>query len=99
MAELDKIGLIGTMKRFAGFPDLLANPRMFTEYPAMKRDVLKGAYTVDGRVPDTGLFLARARTSALHTVRNAVDTDTISLRRCNGQSALFAECARHRSPH
>ncbi len=52
MAELEKIGLIGTMKRFAGYPDLLANPRMFTEYPALGRAVFKGAFTVDGRVPD-----------------------------------------------
>lgn len=52
MAELEKIGLIGTMKRFSGFPELLANPRMFNEYPALQRAILKGTFTVDGKAPD-----------------------------------------------
>jgi electron transfer flavoprotein-quinone oxidoreductase len=52
MVELEKIGLIGTMKRFAGFPELLANPRMFAEYPALQRDIFKRVFTVDGKAPD-----------------------------------------------
>lgn len=52
MRQLDGIGLTGTMKRFAGYPDLMSNPRIFTEYPHLMHDVLHGMFTVNGQVPD-----------------------------------------------
>lgn len=51
MQALDKIGLTGTMKCFAGYPDLMSNPRMYTAYPGLMHDVLRGMFTVNGQVP------------------------------------------------
>ena len=52
MLQLEKIGLTGTMKRFAGYPDLMSNPRIFTDYPGLKHEVFQGMYTVNGQVPE-----------------------------------------------
>lgn len=52
MAQLDKLKLIPTMKLYAGWPDLLENPRMITTYPAMVNEMLKFMFTVDGDVPE-----------------------------------------------
>lgn len=52
MAELEKLKLIPTMKLFAGWPDLLENPRMVTKYPEMINAMLNFMFKVDGNVPE-----------------------------------------------
>lgn len=52
MEQLEKLKLIPTMKLYAGWPDLLENPRMITTYPAMVNEMLKFMFTVDGTVPE-----------------------------------------------
>lgn len=52
MNELDKLGLMPTMKLFAGWPHILEIPRMFTQYPALANEAMKFMFTVDGKVPE-----------------------------------------------
>lgn len=52
LLQLEQIGLTGTMKRFAGYPELMANPRIFTEYPGLVHDVFRGLFTVGAQAPD-----------------------------------------------
>lgn len=52
MAELEALQLIPTMKVYAGWPDILENPRMFTKYPVMANQMLKYMFSVDGKVPE-----------------------------------------------
>jgi electron transfer flavoprotein-quinone oxidoreductase len=51
LKELERLGLMPTMKLFAGWPHILELPRMFTEYPALANDAIKFMFTVDGKVP------------------------------------------------
>lgn len=50
--QLEKLGVIGTMQRFAGFPELMSNPRIFREYPGLIHEVLEGLFSVHGGVPE-----------------------------------------------
>lgn len=50
--QLDRLGLMATMRLFAGWPHILEIPRMFTEYPAMANEAMKFMFTVDGKVPE-----------------------------------------------
>ena len=52
MHQLEAIGLTGTMQRFAGYPDMMSNPRMFKEYPGLKHDIIRNMFTVTEKVPD-----------------------------------------------
>jgi len=52
MAELEKLQLIPTMKLYAGWPELLENPRMFTKYPQAANEMLQFMFAVDGKVPE-----------------------------------------------
>lgn len=60
LLQLDQIGLTGTMKRFAGYPALMSNPRIFTEYPGLVHDVFHGMFTVGGQAPDKVTDIIRA---------------------------------------
>ena len=51
MQQLEKIGITGTMRRFAGYPGLMSNPRIFNDYPQLMHDVLHGMFTVNGQIP------------------------------------------------
>ncbi len=51
LKELGRLGLMPTMKLFAGWPHILELPRMFTEYPALANEAIKFMFTVDGKVP------------------------------------------------
>ncbi|MDD4600721.1 putative thiazole biosynthetic enzyme [bioreactor metagenome] len=50
--ELEQLGLIPTMKMFAGWPDIVAIPRMAETYPRLANEVLRFMFTVDGHVPE-----------------------------------------------
>lgn len=52
MRELEQLGLIPTMKLFAGWPDIVAIPRMAETYPHLANDALRFMFTVDGTVPE-----------------------------------------------
>lgn len=49
--ELEELGLIPTMKMFAGWPDIVAIPRMAETYPRLANDVMRFMFAVDGSVP------------------------------------------------
>ncbi|SDD86494.1 FAD-dependent oxidoreductase [Sporomusa acidovorans] len=49
--ELEELGLIPTMKMFAGWPDIVAIPRMAETYPRLANDVVRFMFAVDGSVP------------------------------------------------
>lgn len=50
--ELEQLGLIPTMKLFAGWPDIVAIPRMAATYPNLANDALRLMFAVDGTVPE-----------------------------------------------
>lgn len=52
MNELEKSGLMATMRLFAGWPHIIEIPRMATQYPALANDAMKFMFTVDGKVPE-----------------------------------------------
>lgn len=52
MKELDNLLLLPTMKLFGGWHNILAMPRLFSEYPALANDAMKFMFTVDGKVPE-----------------------------------------------
>lgn len=52
MKQLEELKLIPTMKLFAGWPEIMEIPRMFTAYPALANDALNFMFTVNGQVPD-----------------------------------------------
>ena len=52
LKELEALWLLPTMKLFAGWPQILENPRMYAEYPAMLNEAMRFMFTVDGRVPE-----------------------------------------------
>lgn len=49
--ELEQLGLMPTMRLFAGWPHIIEIPRMASQYPALANDVMKFMFTVDGKVP------------------------------------------------
>lgn len=49
--ELEELGLIPTMKMFAGWPDIVAIPRMAETYPRLANDAMRFMFAVDGSVP------------------------------------------------
>jgi electron transfer flavoprotein-quinone oxidoreductase len=50
--ELETLLLTPNMKLFAGWHNILAIPRMFTQYPNLANDAMKFMFTVDGKVPE-----------------------------------------------
>jgi electron transfer flavoprotein-quinone oxidoreductase len=52
MAQLEQLKLLAQMKLFAGWPDILENPRLFTAYPRLVNASLRFLFTVDGEVPE-----------------------------------------------
>ena len=52
MKQMEDLKLIPTMKLFAGWPQIMEIPRMFTAYPALANDAMKFMFTVDGQVPE-----------------------------------------------
>ena len=51
MQQLEKLGLIATMKQYAGFPALMENKRLFTQYPQMLNDAGRLLFNIDGKPP------------------------------------------------
>lgn len=59
MAELESIKLAPSMKQFAGWPEIMTLPRLFTAYPKMATEAMQFIFKVDGDVPQKlpkGLF-------------------------------------------
>lgn len=50
MKKLEQ-ALIPTLKVYQGYPRLLANPRLFSEYPKLTNDMMQAMFTVDGNIP------------------------------------------------
>jgi electron transfer flavoprotein-quinone oxidoreductase len=50
--ELEELKLTPTMKLFAGWPDIVAIPRMAAVYPQLANDAVRFMFTVDGTVPE-----------------------------------------------
>jgi len=44
--QLEKLGLVGDMKRMARFPSIMDNPRLFSTYPAMAADALGSLFCI-----------------------------------------------------
>lgn len=51
LKQLDELKLTATMKHFAGWPDLLTIPRLFSAYPLIANDIMRFLFTVDHSVP------------------------------------------------
>lgn len=51
MKELDTIKLAPSMKQFAGWPEIMTLPRLFTEYPKVATEAMQFIFKVDGEVP------------------------------------------------
>lgn len=52
LSQLEHLHLIPTMKQFAGWPDIVAIPRMAAAYPQLANEALRFMFTVDGQVPE-----------------------------------------------
>ena len=44
--------ILPTMKLYAGYPALMAMPRMYKEYPELAHHMMQAMFTVDGSVPE-----------------------------------------------
>ena len=44
--------IIPTMKVYADFHKIMALPRLFVEYPMLANDLMRGLFSVDGKIPD-----------------------------------------------
>ena len=51
MNELNTIKLAPSMKQFAGWPEIMTLPRLFTEYPKVATEAMQFIFKVDGEVP------------------------------------------------
>lgn len=52
MDELEKIGVMPTMRLFAGWPQITGIPRMTKTYPDMINEMMGFMFHVDGKVPE-----------------------------------------------
>ncbi len=53
MQQLEKLGLFSTMRQYAGFPALMENPRLFTQYPQLLNDAGRLLFDIDGKPPQS----------------------------------------------
>ncbi len=51
MQKLEEMGLVATMKQYAGYPGMMENPRLFTEYPQLVAQMGRLLFAVDGQPP------------------------------------------------
>jgi electron transfer flavoprotein-quinone oxidoreductase len=52
MQQLETLMLLPTMRLYAKWHELLANPRMVSAYPNMVNAIMKMMFTVDGKLPE-----------------------------------------------
>jgi electron transfer flavoprotein-quinone oxidoreductase len=52
MQQLETLMLLPTMRLYAKWHELLANPRMVSTYPNMVNAIMKMMFTVDGKLPE-----------------------------------------------
>jgi electron transfer flavoprotein-quinone oxidoreductase len=51
LEKLKQMGLIATMQHYAGFPALMENPRLFTQYPQLLNNAGRLLFDIDGKLP------------------------------------------------
>lgn len=51
LQQLEQIGVIPAMKRFARTPHVLRNQRFYSDYPAMANDILQQLFRIEGQPP------------------------------------------------
>jgi electron transfer flavoprotein-quinone oxidoreductase len=51
VTQLGQLKLAPSMKQFAGWPEIMTLPRLFTAYPKLATEAMQFIFTVDGEVP------------------------------------------------